>query len=746
MFRNILYSFPAQLLINHLRENKVLLFFWAVLFGAVTGNLGDFLELHQLILDPEYLGESGFWSFFILGMALGGFTVAFHITTYIIDIHKFPFVGALSSPFSKFCLNNSIIPLAFLLTYLVCILQFQWTAEYSTTQAVIIKVLGLFTGLSLIFSLTFVYMKFTHKDVFQYLAQSLTQRLRQAVFYRVSLLRRLIVPKRYTFKVHTYLETPFQIGYTQDLDKYYDKEIVLQIFNQNHFTLLIFELIAIGLLFTLSILSYSPFSQIPAAASGILFLAILVMLTGFISFWAKRWIDTVIIAILITLNLLTKRGLVFNSRENHAFGLRYNTSRAAYSLEQVHRVNSREHYSEDKEHTLKILDNWRRKFPISASPKLVIICASGGGQRAALWTMKVLQEANSLTQGKLMEHTMLMSCVSGGALGAGYFRELYLRSKQKEPVNLYDLKYLDNIARDSLNPIVFSLVTNDILFDFNKFNYNGISYRRDRGYAIEDQVNKHTDFMMDKPLKAYKEPEFNSLIPMMILTPTIINDGNKLFISPHQVSYMSTGFTAGKTSEENKKLKGIDFIRFFKDQGAEDLRFLSALRMNATFPYVLPSVALPSTPTIEVMDAGLFDNFGVTGAVQFLYVFSDWIAKNTSGAVLLSVRVNTKEQELTQCEAESLFQKLTKPASIYKVWANMQDIRNDGLIELANAWLQSNIVEVEFQYTGTKIKKQSRTGKVSLGWHLTTEEKLDILEAIDTRDNQKALHQLKALF
>ena len=115
MLRNILYSFPVRLLVNHVKENKILLFFWFVLFGSVTGNLGGFLGLRHLLLAPEYLGNSDVWGFFIMGIVLGGFTMAFHITTCIIDMHRFPFVGTLSRPFPKLCLNNSIIPLAFLI-------------------------------------------------------------------------------------------------------------------------------------------------------------------------------------------------------------------------------------------------------------------------------------------------------------------------------------------------------------------------------------------------------------------------------------------------------------------------------------------------------------------------------------------------------------------------------------------------------------------------------------------------------
>jgi hypothetical protein len=48
----------------------------------------------------------------------------------------------------------------------------------------------------------------------------------------------------------------------------------------------------------------------------------------------------------------------------------------------------------------------------------------------------------------------------------------------------------------------------------------------------------------------------------------------------------------------------IDFTSFFEKQDPYNLRILTALRMNATFPIVLPNVWLPSDPVIDVMDAG----------------------------------------------------------------------------------------------------------------------------------------------
>src|SRR6187401_455701 len=112
----LFYSFPVQLLLNNFRRNHVLILCWIILFAMITGNFGKYLGIPYLFLDPEYLNNVGFVSFFIMGMLTAGFTMAFHITCYISDGYRFSFVGTLPSPFKKFTVNNSIIPGIFLIT------------------------------------------------------------------------------------------------------------------------------------------------------------------------------------------------------------------------------------------------------------------------------------------------------------------------------------------------------------------------------------------------------------------------------------------------------------------------------------------------------------------------------------------------------------------------------------------------------------------------------------------------------
>jgi hypothetical protein len=60
--------------------------------------------------------------------------------------------------------------------------------------------------------------------------------------------------------------------------------------------------------------------------------------------------------------------------------------------------------------------------------------------------------------------------------------------------------------------------------------------------------------------------------------------------------------------------------------------------MNATFPYVLPNVWLPTNPVIDVMDAGLRDNFGQENTLRFIESFKNWLQENTAKVVIIQIR------------------------------------------------------------------------------------------------------------
>jgi len=61
---NIAFSFPVRLLILHFRSNLLLITLWIFLVLLISGALGRELGFLYLFLEPEYLNEVNFWSFF----------------------------------------------------------------------------------------------------------------------------------------------------------------------------------------------------------------------------------------------------------------------------------------------------------------------------------------------------------------------------------------------------------------------------------------------------------------------------------------------------------------------------------------------------------------------------------------------------------------------------------------------------------------------------------------------------------
>ncbi|MDV7399199.1 hypothetical protein RZS08_47755, partial [Arthrospira platensis SPKY1] len=100
--RRIIYFFPLQLLVLHVKKNHMLLLCWLLLFLYVTGSLGVKYGIPNLFLYPEYFGRVGFFSHAIVGFALGGFIIAFNLYSYTMHGYRFPFIATLARPFLKF--------------------------------------------------------------------------------------------------------------------------------------------------------------------------------------------------------------------------------------------------------------------------------------------------------------------------------------------------------------------------------------------------------------------------------------------------------------------------------------------------------------------------------------------------------------------------------------------------------------------------------------------------------------------
>lgn len=745
----VYFSFPVQLLLNNFRRNQVLILCWIILFAMITGNFGRYLGIPYLFLDPEYLNRVDFTSFLIMGSVMAGFTTAFHITGYINDGHRFSFIGALPKPFTRFAVNNSLIPVAFLTVYLYEIFVFQVNNEYQSQYGVITALAGLITGYGTTILGFYIYFRFTNKDIFRYVVCRIDDRLKSTVkITRASALRKLDIARKKQVRVDYYWDV---LSFRPvETTRFYDKATIVQVFDQNHFNLVIIELFIFVVVLILGVFKDNPIFQLPAAASFIIFLTIFVMLSGAFKYWFGGWSATMGLILFLLVNYLV--GEDFFSRKYEAFGLNYATEPAPYNIGSLQQLNDSVHQEGDRRVTLIGLRNWRKKFG-EEKPKMVFQCVSGGGKRAALWTLNALQHADSLTTGAFMRQTILVTGASGGLIGASYFRELKLRQLQGEKINPYAAVHRNRIATDNLNPLIFSLLANDLFVGLTRYEYGGMTHKRDRAYTFEEQLNEITEGLMDKPVSAYRHWELSGAIPTVLLTPTVVNDGRKLFIASRPVSFMN--YDVENTERyTTAKYGGVDFYHLFRTQNGDSLRFLSALRMSATFPYITPNTTLPTNPPIQTMDAGISDNFGLSDAVRFLFAFKEWINENTSGVIFVSIRDSPKLGTIAPKKGQTIIDDITQPiSSVYNNFENFQDITSDMLIGHANTWLTVPIDRVDLQYQaeryvpilqGMDSIRQNST-RASLSWRLTTREKQGIMDNIRTDRNREEVNKLKKL-
>ncbi len=761
----LLDSFPIQLFLLHLRRNLFLLLFWIALLSFVTSYAGNLMGVPYLFLDPEYLNEVNWVSMLLVGFALGVFFMAFHMVSYILYAHRYAFLGSVSKPFLRFSLNNSLLPLLFLAVYLSAIIKFQINTEERSFLQIMQLVGGLLLGLNLSIWLIFLYFNFTDQDIFKFIARNFNQQLRKNVISRVNVMQRLESAKRNKRlqRVNYYWHHPLKFLPTPDPDLY-DNKLVMRVFDQNHLNAVILQFIIIFTVILLGLLKSYDIIQIPAGASVLLIFAFFVMVIGAITYWLREWAVPVIIVLLLTVNWVVGAGYI--DSQYKAFGLNYNTEPAEYNLKTLSNLVSDQNYSSDIDHGINILENWKKK-QTEPKPKMIILSVSGGGQRAALWAFHSLARLDSTLEGQLMNKSVLITGASGGLIGASLYRDLYLKHLTQtfnEPAKVY----YEKLGKDLLNPIIFSIAVGDNLYSLTRFRYEDKLYAQDRGYAFEERFLRNTDRLMDKKLHDYYEAEYLAQIPMVFINPTVVNDGRKLYLSAQPISYMCKSSIFLSRSNDYK-IRGIEFQRMFEKQDAKDLRMMTALRMSATFPYITPNITLPSKPAMEIIDAGMSDNFGISDATRFVHAFRKWIDENTSGVIIISIRDSQKQREVLQKKGQSLMSKLVTPiGSLYSNWDNMQDLNNDTQIEYIDSWMKVPLHLVSFQYytvwksereaflestkqSGQKLDEatlqtiQSKEERVSLSWHLTSREKEYLRKGFYDKRNISSLKRVKQI-
>ncbi len=736
--KRFIYFFPFQLFIAHLKKNLILIGLWVALFALITYNLGKGFGIPYLLLSPEYLGEISFISHLILGFSLGGFIMAFNISSYILNSYSFSFIATLSRPFLKYCFNNFILPISFSLVYLYQLIDFQIQNDYLTTH-IILNTTGFVFGLVLFIVLSLSYFFSTNRSVFEILKlkekdkpERQEQNLVRGFFYRFDSFSSQEI-KKHEFNVETYLVHPFKIGLARESDHYED-ETLKMVFSQNHINASLFEAFVIITIIILGLFRDNDLFQIPAGASIFIMLSMILMAFSALYSWLRGWSTFVLIGLIISLTYITGDN---SDSLTKASGISYENHHPAYTAENLLKLTHDSiQIKNDITHHLSILENWKKKnqsLQQKEKPILVFLNSSGGGLRSTLWNYHCISVLDSIFERNFLDYVHLMSGSSGGMLGSAYARTLHLKRKKGKNIHLYAKKYYENISNDLLNAIGFTIVVHDLYFNFSR-SIKDDQILKDRAFAFEKRFNHNTQQALSVPIKDYSQPEFESKIPLMILSPTILNDNRKLYISPQPSRFLSA--LHAENLHNTNAIDRIEYTALFKHNNPLDLSMTSALRMNATFPYILPNTSLPTEPEIKVFDAGWRDNFGLETSVDYASHFKEWLNENTSGILVIQIRDLFKRQDDFSKAPKNYEQQANSLTPIGNA-VSTHNYHQDQLLSQLSMWYAHplNVQTIELE--------NPKEDQISLSWHLTKKEKKRILSSIKIDKNKASLDQIK---
>ena len=514
-----------------------------------------------------------------------------------------------------------------------------------------------------------------------------------------------------SWRIESYLNAKFRIKATRPA-AHYDQDMLSQVFRQNHVNASLFQLTIVGSILILGTFRSFEALVIPAGASIILLLTILSAIRS----WTKGWTIVIIIAVLFGLNQLTKNDNKYF--ESKAYGMTY---KEVVDYSESFIKPSKKEVEHDISLAIERLENWKKQTG-QEKPIAVFVATSGGGSRASMWSFLAMQHLNDRTNGALMRHMNLGTGSSGGMIGLAYFRELYIQNISTED------KVMD-MGKDILNPVIFNLAVNDLLIRSHKFEQNGELHWKDRGYIFEKQLHQNTDSVLVKKLGDYRNLELSAGAPSLILTPSILNDSRRLVVSNFPLRFLCTN------NNEN-----VDFQSFFSENDPNEVNYATLLRTNSSFPYVLPSVSLPTKPQIEVFDSGLKDNFGMKTTVNYINQLKDWFEENTSQLVILQIKDGLNTRNKTKSKSQSILSELLSPfGSLYGNWFDVQKYNHDELLHFLREGYGGKINVLEYNLN------KSEGHYISLSWHLNSKEKQQILNSVFLKENLETEESLKTL-
>jgi hypothetical protein len=327
------------------------------------------------------------------------------------------------------------------------------------------------------------------------------------------------------------------------------------------------------------------------------------------------------------------------------------------------------------------LEAWKRAR--GGKAPLVVVAVDGGGIRAAVWTTVVMAQLERDLP-TFPYFVRVVTGASGGMVGmASWVGSLQPpdaahRHRDLDARDVTPPALVDRVATDSLGTVARELAFKDLILP------PFLHPTSDRGLALERAWEKATRILGQR-FADLGHGEAAGWRPSLIVSPLIVEDGRRLLISNLDVRDLTT------VPVEPTSLQALEYYGHIEPRPGT-LRLSTAVRLNASFPYVSPAAELPTDPARHTLDAGYYDEHGVELAGSWIWARREWLLAHTTGVLLVQVpdaRARARKQKASEDRRDwwgAGLLGVTGPIEALRTSQSAStDYRNDHLVSLLEA-------------------------------------------------------------
>ena len=363
--------------------------------------------------------------------------------------------------------------------------------------------------------------------------------------------------------------------------------------------------------------------------------------------------------------------------------------------------------------------------------KVIVVAAEGYGLTSSTWTAEVLATLAEKAGGRRFTDSLrLVSASSGATLGTAYFVEAYERDGFPTTNGLtVDERALARIREASWQPSdsenAWGLVYPDLTRTFAPLL---VPRLLDRGWAMEQAWKRH----MKEPgasLNGWRQDVAAGWRPSTAFGVTVVETGGRHLFATYDANPCATPATGCPDDVTH------DY----------DVPIVTAARLAATFPLVAPVArAQVDAPAYHLSDGGIWDNFGLTAALEWLYGAMPALANPPDvprrEVLLIEIRSSPTERARPPEEERAWAYELIGPLrAMNGVRSNAQRVRNEFEVsQLADRWASSSNAP-----TLTRAIFELSDPQAKLAWHIGRRDLQRIKDAWSLEKNKTALEKVR---